>query len=32
MELHGGRVEAQNRAGGGLEVTLELPRGPAPEA
>jgi signal transduction histidine kinase len=29
MELHGGRVAAQNRAGGGLEVILELPLGPA---
>ena len=27
MELHGGRVEARNRAEGGLEVTLSLPLG-----
>ncbi|MGI9259902.1 MAG: ATP-binding protein [Gammaproteobacteria bacterium] len=25
MELHGGTVGAKNRAGGGLEITLELP-------
>lgn len=25
LELHGGRIVARNRSGGGLEVTLELP-------
>jgi two-component system sensor histidine kinase CpxA len=30
MELHGGAVKAQNRAQGGLEITLELPLGDAP--
>jgi signal transduction histidine kinase len=28
MELHGGAVEARNRADGGLEVRLKLPLGP----
>jgi hypothetical protein len=27
MELHGGAVEARNRAEGGLEVLLKLPLG-----
>jgi signal transduction histidine kinase len=27
VELHGGTVEARNRAEGGLEVTLSLPLG-----
>lgn len=29
VALHGGRVEARNRAGGGLEVRLTLPAAPA---
>jgi two-component system sensor histidine kinase CpxA len=31
-ELHGGSVEARNRAGGGLEIDLKLPRAAAPSA
>jgi two-component system sensor histidine kinase CpxA len=31
MELHGGSVQALNRAGGGLEVVLTLPAAPAAE-
>ena len=30
MDLHGGRVTASNRPGGGLRVSLELPTRPAP--
>jgi two-component system OmpR family sensor kinase len=29
-ELHGGRIEAENRASGGLRVSLSLPTAPSP--
>jgi signal transduction histidine kinase len=30
VDLYGGRIRLENRAGGGLRATLELPRAPAP--
>jgi signal transduction histidine kinase len=30
VDLYGGRIRLENRAGGGLRATLELPRAPTP--
>jgi signal transduction histidine kinase len=31
VELYGGGIRLENRAGGGLRAILELPRAPVPE-